>query len=325
MPLNKNFMGRLTAIHELLISGLSYSLDDLRDACQQKTGLIPSDKTLYNDLRELKDVYGAPIPENNRSGKPYSYTESFSLFGVLNPNDAVLANEAVALVRQMQTLPQFAGLEDVMLKFEQQPGVIGKPQKSVVQYETNQQYSGLRWLTDLYRAIQADQPVVLGYTDFGKPTLRYTFSPYLLKEYNNRWHVYGWANEPAKLLHVALDRIDALTPLPNLHRRPDTTDWDDYLADVIGFTRTTGEQVRSWLIRVWFPRAHYVLTKPLHGSQDPVDRTDEYVDFRYELIWNREFEARIMELGADAELLEPTDKRAEIARLVQKMARRYGD
>ena len=324
MPLNKNFMGRLTAIHELLISGLSYSLNDLRDACQRKTGLTPSDKTLYNDLRELKDVYGAPIPEKNRSGKPYSYTESFSLFGVLNPNDAALANEAVALVRQMQTLPQFSGLEEVMLRFEQQPGVIGKPQKSVVHYETNEQYSGLRWLTDLYRAIQADQPVVVGYTDFEKPTLRYTFSPYLLKEYNNRWHVYGWANEPAKLLHVALDRIDALTPLPNLHRRPDITDWDDYLADIIGFTRTTGEPVQSWQIRVWFPRAHYVLTKPLHGSQEPVVRTDEYVDFRYELIWNREFEARILELGADAELLEPADKRAEIARLVQKMAGRYG-
>lgn len=323
MPLNKNFMGRLVAIHELLSSGVHYSLEELQKACTRKTDKMTSVKTLYNDLRELKDVYGAPIPEKDRSGKPYYYTESFSLFGVLNPNDASLANEAVALIRKMQTLPQFPGLEEVMLKFEQQPGVIGKPRQSVIQFETNEQYSGRHRLTNLYQAIQSDHPVALVYTDFGKATERYTFSPYLLKEYNNRWHVYGWANEKGKLLNLALDRIDSLVPLPELRRRPDTIDWDDYLADVIGFTRTEGEPLQPWLIRVWFPRAHYVLTKPLHGSQRVVQRTDSFVDLQFDLIWNREFEAALFELGPDAELLEPDAKRADFAEKVWRMAERY--
>lgn len=323
MPANKNFMGRLVAIHELLSSGVHYSLEELRQACARKTDRLPSVKTLYNDLRELREVYGAPIPEKDRSGKPYFYTESFSLYGVLNPNDAALANEAVALVRKMQTLPQFPGLDEVMLKFEQQPGVIGKPRQSVVQFETNEQYSGRHRLAELYQAIQADQPVVIVYTNFGKPTERFTFSPYLLKEYNNRWHVYGWVTEKGQLLNVALDRIDHLIPLPDLRRRPDTTDWDNYLADVIGFTKTLGEVIQPWLVRVWFPRAYYVETKPLHHSQQPAQRTDEFIDFRYELIWNLEFEARLMELGPDADLLEPVSKRVEFAEKVRRMAARY--
>lgn len=323
MPKNKNFMGRIMAIHEKLSSGFHYSLDDLLTACELATGKRPSEKTIYNDLRELKDVYGAPIPDRDRSGKPYSYTTSFSLYGVLNPTDAALSNEAVALLRQMNTLPQFAGLEDVMLRFEQQAGVIGKPRESVVQFEQNKLYKGLKWLPELYKAIQDDHPLLIKYVEFGALPVMFQMSPYLLKEFNNRWYIYGWLVEHKRIRNLALDRIDSIRVLTDLRRRPDATDWDEYLADIVGVTRFADQSIETFVLRVWMKRALYVETKPIHPSQMTIQRTDDYIDFQYELIWNNELDAKILELGPDAELLAPAHRRAELAEKVIKLVVRY--
>lgn len=315
-------MDRLIAIHEKLSSGQHYTFDELREACEQKTDQTISEKTFYNDLNDLRDL-GALIPKRNRSGRPYFYEEPFSLYGVLNPTDAALANEAVALIRQMSTLPQFAGLEDVMLRFEQQAGVIGKPRASVVQFDQNQQYKGLNWLPELYKAIQDDHPLLIKYAEFGALPVLFQMSPYLLKEFNNRWYVYGWLVEHKRIRNLALDRIDSIRILTDLNRRPDATDWDEYLADIVGVTRFADQSIEKFVLRVWMKRALYVETKPIHPSQNILHRTDDYIDFQYELIWNNELDAKILELGPDAELLAPTDHRKRFSKLVKKLVSRY--
>ena len=261
--------------------------------------------------------------KKTQTRRPYYYEEPFSLYGVLNPTDAALANEAVALIRQMQTLPHFVGLESVMLRFEQQAGVIGKPQQSVVQFDQNQQYKGLNWLPDLYKAIQADQLVRIDYTEFGEPLTRYQVSPYLLKEFNNRWYIYGWITELNCIRNLALDRIEAIRPFTELRRRPDNTDWNSYLADVVGVTRFANAPVETWVLRVWLKRALYVETKPIHPSQTIIQRTDDYIDFQYQLIWNNELDAKILELGPDAKLISPPHRRAELSEKVRMMIERY--
>ena len=322
MPKNKRYMDRLIALHQKLSSGQHYTFEELRLDCESKTDQVIAERTLYNDLGELREL-GAPIPNRNRSGRPYYYEKPFSLFGLLNPTDAALANEAVALIRQMQTLPQFAGLESVMLRFEQQAGVIGKPQQSVVQFEQNQRYKGLSWLPGLYKAIQDDKLVRIDYTEFGEPPVRYQVSPYLLKEFNNRWYVYGWIAELNGIRNLALDRIDGVKPYADLRRRPDHTDWDHYLADVVGVTYLANQPVETAVLRVWLKRALYVDTKPIHSTQTVIHRTDDYLDFQYQLIWNNEFDAKILELGADAELLAPVAHRMRLAGVVRRMGERY--
>ncbi len=315
-------MDRLMAIHEKLSSGQHYTFIELREACERSIDQTISEKTLFNDLDSLRDL-GALIPRRNRSGRPYYYEEPFSLHSALNPTDAALANEAVALIRRMNTLPHFDGLAEVMLKFEQQPGVIGKPKERVVDFEQNRQYKGLAWLSPLYKSIQADQLVLVQYTGFDQPTATLTFSPYLLKEYNNRWHVYGRGAESLGLDSLALDRIDTLNPLPSLRRQPNTVNWMTHLADVVGFTHLTNMPLETWLLRVWQPRARYVETKPLHTSQDKIAETDEFIDFQYHLRWNKELDAKILELGPDAELLAPPDHRKRFLKLVKKLVSRY--
>ena len=324
MPRTKNQFERLLTIHNKLATGQRYTLTELRQACTTPDG-GPSERTLYNDLTQLRDSYGAPIPVKDRSGRPYFYRPGthFSLHGALSPEDAALANEVSALLKQLAHLPQFSGLDDVFVKFGQRAGVVGKAETAVVQWEQNRRYTGQTWLTPLYEAIRQGQVLRVIYTEFDREPTVHQFTPYLLKEYNNRWHIYGWGQEAGRVLNLALDRITDLTHLPALCPRPNTIDWEAHLANVIGFTRTDGEMVQPFVVRVWFPRAHYLLTKPLHGSQTILDRTARYVDLQVNLLWNREFEAALFELGPDAELLKPADRRVVFAEKVRNLAGRY--
>lgn len=322
----RNQLERLITLHELLSTGLHYSLDDFARACELKLGdeNKPSVRTLYSDLERLRDEYKAPLAPKNRQPKPYWYTETdFSLYGVFNKEDAALAREAVALLKQVSYLPNFAGLEDVFLKFEQRARTADKAEKNSIQFEQNLGYTGLKWLSDLYRAMQQNRQVWVTYTGFGQPSAKLSFSPYLLKEYNNRWHVYGPGAESLGLDSLALDRINELKIRTDLLRQPDSTDWNTHLANVIGFTHLTNMPLETWVLRVWLPRARYLETKPLHTTQHKLAETDEFIDFQYQLRWNKELDAKILELGADAELLAPAHRRAELAKKVRKLADRY--
>lgn len=317
---------RLQAIHNKLATGQRYTLDDLRNACTLPGGGRPSARTLYDDIRKLREEYGAPIPDRDRSGRPYYYRpgERFSLYGAFNPDDAALANEAAALLKQVAHLPQFAGLEDIFLKFEQRAGVVGNVEKRVVQAEQNTDYQGLKWLKPLYDAIRQDYPILIDYQDFtaDAPT-RYEVSPYLLKEYNNRWFLLGAAEGWPAGRPFPLDRIQVLIALPGKRRRPDRTDWDAEFADVVGVTRIAEHPVETLTLRVMFPRARYVATKPLHPSQQEGLRTERYVEFSYALRWNPELVSKILELGPDAELISPAHRRAELAKLVRRLVKVY--
>ncbi|GAA4410233.1 WYL domain-containing protein [Nibrella viscosa] len=323
MPVNKNQLGRLLAIHNLLGTGRRYNLKQLIDACKQVTGDLPSERTVFEDLRLLREEYKAPISKGVKSLYPYHYTGEYSLFGAMNKEDAALANEAAALIRQMSMLPQFAGLEEVQLKFQQRAGVIGRPAEPVVQFEQNPAYSGLKHLQPIYEAIQQDRRLLVQYCDFHNQRVKIEFSPYLLREYSNRWFVFGWDTTRKSIINLALDRIEDLKRLSDSKRRPDDTNWNEYLADIVGVTRYQDEPVETLVLRVYLPRARYVETKPLHASQQIIGRTDAYLHFQYQLRWNRELESKLLEFGPDAELLSPTHRRQQLKERVLAMVQRY--
>jgi len=320
----RNQLKRLLAIHDKLSTNRHYSLNELQQACATATeSAPPSERTLYNDLEYLRDHYQAPISKGDRSGYPYRYTKpGFSLYAKLNPEDTALANEVTALLKQLSHLPQFSGLEDVFLKFEQRAGIVGRAEQAVMQFEQNPDYTGLRWLEPLYEAIRAEHPLLIDYCDFQDQRFRFEVSPYLLKEYTNRWYVFGWVSERSVIYNLALDRIEKLTPLPSKRQRPDQTDWTAEFADIIGVTRTQ-DPPETLVLRVYLLCAHYVRTKPLHPSQQLLTQTDTYVDFTYTLRWNYELMAQLLELGPDAELLEPLHRREQLAEKVRQLAARY--
>lgn len=86
---------------------------------------------------------------------------------------------------------------------------------SVIQFETNHSVRGLEWLGPfLYKAIVENIVVLIQYQPFVEPAQEILFHPYLLKEWKNRWYVFG-RNGEHKVWNLGLDRIVGIAEMPD--------------------------------------------------------------------------------------------------------------
>ena len=82
-------------------------------------------------------------------------------------------------------------------------------------YEKNERLRGLNFIPTLYDAIVAKRPILMSYQSFKtREPHEFILSPYCLKEFRNRWFVYGRRPKDRSLLNLALDRIVFLSPAP---------------------------------------------------------------------------------------------------------------
>lgn len=325
MSINKNQFKRLELLHGLLSKKQPVRWSEI-DVLYKQHDIIVDKKTIYNDLEALKELFQAPIEKEKTK---FFYAKEFSLYELFNVDDVQLASELTALFEQFAHFPIFKGLEEVRLKLKARTAT--EKHLGLVTFEQNDDYEGLKRLDELYEAIKHKRTLKISYEDFGKPVCIYSISPYMLKEYHNRWHIYGYEHRKEKIYNLALDRIKAIdtSAFPYREQKPDDL---AFLQDIIGFTYLydyrsgTYAPLEEVSIRVALPRANYIKTKPLHPSQQEVveARTEQHMVFRYHLRFNNELLAKLLEFGKDLEILAPFHLREKMIEQVRMMAHKYG-
>jgi predicted DNA-binding transcriptional regulator YafY len=324
MAKTKNQFDRLEILHNLLAKGKPVSWKDIENSYLHN-GIKVTKKTIFNDLHDLEDSYEAPIkPEKGK----YFYTKNYSFLKGFNVDDSKLAEELQTLLQQFAEFPAFKGLEDVWLKLKERISDI--PKEHIVQFESNSDYSGLKRINELYEAIKNKECLKIKYQDFGKELREYTISPYLLKEYHNRWHIYGYEHKKEKIYNLALDRILSITQSEFMYKKAKVKDLA-FLDDIVGFTylynhRTnTYAQLETVKIKVDSERANYIRTKPLHYSQKEIETesTDSYKVFEYQLRFNNELLAKLLEFGKDLEIIQPQHLRDKMIEQIKEMREMY--
>ena len=322
MPVNKNQLSRLLAIHGKLATGRKFTIDQLIEACDDADLVSerPAKRTVQDDIRLLQESFKAPIPKWKSY---YYYEKEFALFETLDHEDVALLNESLALVRQFSALPQSDGLHEVLLKLEAEAGIRAEIPRTVVFFEQNKQLKGIHHLNELYNYITMERCVKIEYLDFYGTTHWFVIHPYFLKEYNNRWYLYGLRDGSQQVFNLALDRMEKIQPIEVDYVANTVIDPDVFFESMIGVTRPDDVHPETVLLRVWKPRAEYVVTKPLHSSQDKKRETANWIEFELTLIVNKELESKILELGADCEVLEPDLLRNQVRDIVKRMVERY--
>jgi len=319
MPVNKNMLGRLLVIHGKLSTGRAFTWSQLADACEVSplVGVRPSKRSLQNDIAFLQQEFGAPIPKGQSA---YRYDRPFSFLSVLDFDDASLLNEVLALVKQFCVLPQSEGLEEILFKLQVEAGIEADKVENIVFFEQIPQLKGIHYLNELYNYIRHERVVSIDYRNFENELYHFVIHPYFLKEFNNRWYLYGKEASRGVIMNLALDRMEGVSAAevpfcPRENINPET--WFD---EMVGVTRLPDQKTQRVVLRIGKPRAYYVLTKPLHHRQQFEKETETYMEFSYQLLLNKELEAKILELGADVEVLEPVALRNSIGEIARQMA-----
>jgi len=183
----------------------------------------------------------------------------------------------------------------------------------------------LSYLDELYQAILNKRVLRMSYQSFkAKLPTEFLFHAYLLKEFNNRWFVLGVKDESDRLMTLALDRIEGIeTDDTTRYITNDDFDPQAYYEHTIGVTVNEGTKVQTVEIFISSHDAPYVLTKPLHHSQEVVEMTDEGTTIRIKVIPNYELERLILGFGEGMEVLKPKRLRTRIKKKLMSGLENY--
>lgn len=157
-----------------------------------------------------------------------------------------------------------------------------------------------------------------------------TFHPQYLKEYNNRWAVYGKCDEEPECKYPTCIRIDSIFKIVDkmdkyLPAAPHF--YQNYFKDIIGFTRSRGGKVQSIYIRTNSSYIHNLIkTKPFHPNQEELEEFSEekgYGKFKLEIIPNTELRTKLLAYGAGITLEGNGWFQKDFKEEVRKMAELY--
>jgi predicted DNA-binding transcriptional regulator YafY len=147
--------------------------------------------------------------------------------------------------------------------------------------------------------------------------------PWYVKQYNNRWFLFGLDDQKYYITNLALDRIQSLEIAEDIPFVPnENIDFEVYFKDVIGVTipKADVEKIRIVLqfTKGQFP---YITSKPLHPSQEIL--SDEECKLAIEVRPTYELDQLILSFGPDVEVLEPTEYREYIKRKLVDNLQKY--
>ena len=338
MPANKNALLRYKTIDRCLRNtGRQWTLQDLVKACSDalyeysgKDEYL-SERTIQLDIQKMRSDelgYNAPIVVRNRKYYVYEDPEYSITDTPLTDDDLSQMKDAVEVLKQLSGFSSFSGMEDIVGRLEDHLSAVRHQRKPVIYFESNDRLKGLHFITPLYEAIVAKTPVMLTYQSFkAQAPHTFPFSPYILKEYRNRWFVFGRDSRDRYVVNLALDRILEVSPAPGEAFINDAAfDPEKYFSDIIGVTKIPGRMDRACKIRfrAGARNAPYIETKPIHHSQFVVERCEDgSAIFEICACENYELEKTLLEFGEDIKVLSPKPLVDRIRKRLKAAAEQY--
>lgn len=337
MSVNKNALIRYKVLDRCFRNaGRQYFWEDLLDECNKTLREFdPSNggiqrRQLFDDIRFMESEHGWSVPlDRIRQGRKvyYRYEDlSFSINNQpLNDSEAEQIKSALQIISRFSGTPQFEWVDEMIpmleSKFE-----LKERKKEIICFESNIDLEGRQFITPLFNAIINQRVLQIKYKDF-KSLEAYDviFHPYYLKQFNNRWFVFGF-NEINKKpqWNMALDRIQSIDET-SIEYKETNIDWkEDYFYDIIGVTRFDDVEIQEVTLRFASELAPYIQTKPIHPTQSkPKFLENGEMVISIKVIPNYELERLIISFSENVKVISPVILKNKIHLRIKEMVNLY--
>jgi len=316
MPVNRNALIRYKTIDTCLRNKYrQWTLEDLIDACSdalyEYEGIDKgiSRRTVQMDIQMMRSEklgYNAPIVVYDN--KYYKYEdEDYSITNTpLSEQDLKTMSEAVEVLRQFKGFTYFSGMGDIVSRLEDHVTSARQKTVPVIDFEKNESLRGLYHLDTVYHAIVNKHVLNIKYRSFkARSANTFMFHPYLLKEYRNRWFVFGRRSNT--LVNLALDRIHHIEAAEKERFiENDLFDPQTFFDDLVGVTKSIGMKTETVRFRVDKQNAPYVQTKPFHKSQTLIEEhEDGAMTFEINVVINQELQREFLGFADTIKIIAP--------------------
>lgn len=274
-----------------------------------------SERTIAADLEYLEFQKGAPV-ERIKQGRNvyYIYSEDFEF----NEPD-ITKDEYLSLLIANEVLSQLKGftltkeLKDITNKLQLYIEDATQERPSPIIFDSAPTLKHIEMLQDILECILEKTVLQVSYQPFGAASpVEKVIHPYCLKQYNQRWFLFGYDEANRRIDNSPIDRILSFVPLSKPFVENTFFIPEEYFKDMVGVTRKEGQIPDNVLLKVNPIRADYLITKTLHHSQKIISKNEKEVIFSLNVIVNKELISLLLSFGSDLTIIQPDILRVAI-------------
>lgn len=333
MPRNKEALIRYRVINRCLIDYKVCTKARLIKACEDALDVSPiGERTIDQDIHDMRDdnrlAYYAPI-RFDRSAGGYCYADpGYSIDNLpLNQEELECLTFASTMLEQFRQTGLFSlysgAVQKIINTVNIQKANIQMPYFDFVDFEKVPVIKGSEFLQTVIEAIRYKQVLKLHYKSFDRDEpVDHVVHPYLLKEYRNRWYIVGFHDYYREMRTFGLDRIVSIETV-NKKYIDRVFNAREYYRHVIGVISRTGAPPEI-IIAVKKHQAQYLLTQPLHESQEVVEEREDEIIFKLRVHPTYELISVFLGFGLELCVIEPATLREEIKSALKQALDCYG-
>jgi predicted DNA-binding transcriptional regulator YafY len=327
MPINKNAYHRYIIIDRCLKNKFIRSTKEELLKRLEDAGLFISSAQLDKDIAGMKNHKKAPIKFDRQSGG-YVYTEASYSFEnhAINEEDKWLLDFANATMLAYGHSNMNIHFEELVNKLstgsavEMSDGISGN---KYLQIEETVYKGGYHYLYNLYKAIIERKVYEITYQPFNKNARKHSISPYLLKQYRNRWYLIGYSKEKSKTLVFALDRITELKSSKCTYYYDTAFDAELYFKYSFGITHRYDLKPQKIWLKFSKLNEPYIISQPLHKSQIIIEQSETEITIELEVLLTHELYSMIMSYGNEVEVISPKELRNQVYKALKDAVSKY--
>lgn len=336
MATNKNALIRYKVLDNCFRNpGRRYFIDDLIAECEsvlleidpESNGI--SRRQIFEDMAFMESKEGWSIElDKLRDGKKVYYRYIDMSFSINNmPLNEVEINQlkaAVDILSQFKGMPQFEWVNELVPKLKQ--GIASdEVSATIMEFDSNQYLKGIEHLGPLHNAIYYKKILNISYQPFENDVpFDVVIHPYFLKQYNNRWFLFGYNAEKEKYdWNLAIDRIVSMKETKGKYQKNNKIDWQEYFEDMIGVTKPVDAKPEKVVLHFEGRTGNYMETKPLHGSQKSKWIDDNTFEVTLQIIINYELERLILSYADCVTVIKPNILAASVKIRLQEALSQY--
>lgn len=305
----------------------------LRELCEESLfgsveGEHICDSTIEKDLFAMRIEHDAPIKYSKKFGG-YYYTEpGFTIDDTpLTPDDVAALKFAASTIAQFRNTDFFReygfALDRIIDRIEVKQENSKTSDNEFIQFETGFGKSGQEHIADFLKAIDQKKQVWFDYTSFAsEEKKRRKATPLLLKEYRNRWYLISYDLVKDRIATFGLDRIENVEISDESAQVPVHFNPDAYFKYAVGIT-VTGDNPVEVQFKCTNLAAKYLLSQPLHESQELIREGKKRTTFRLQVLITEELIRNILSYAGEIEVIEPKSLRDELIKRISEMHARY--
>lgn len=261
------------------------------------------------------DGFSVEFDEELKVGRKRAYRYADREFSIsknpLNVSDQEQLGATLEILSRYKNRANFSWLEEMIPRIEQAFNIEMEGERSIISYQSNEDLVGKEHIGTLFNLILKKRVAHITYKPYGKEAQQHLIHPYHLKQFNNRWFLFGMNDDFNAISNFPLDRIEQILETNKVAEK-DETDWEYYFSDIVGVTKPEGKELEEVVLLFDASRIDYVTSKPLHQSQRPDRSDDSGQTVIIKVIPNKELIQLILSFGKDVQVLGPESVKEDL-------------